>query len=823
MKICSIFVIFLFPVFSILQAQSWIRINQLGYLPESEKNAVFISKENKEITEFHLVRALNNQVVFTGKALKAKGSTWGMKSAYRFNFAGFQNTGAFYIKAGDTKSPSFRISEDVYRGTADFILQYMRQQRCGFNPFYKDSCHIHDGFIVDHPSRTGEIIDVKGGWHDASDYLQYVTTSANAVYQMLFAYTQNPEVWGDYHQASGLEGPNSIPDILDEIKWGLDWLLKMNPDSVTMFNQIADDRDHKGFRFPTKDSVSYGNGLYRPVYFITGKPQGLGPFKNRATGISSTAGKYSSVFALSARVFGKTDPVFAKKLQKKALEAFNFGLSDLGVAQTACTVSPYFYEEDNYTDDLELAALELYQLTGDQKYLKQAKYWGALEPVTPWMEKDTARHYQYYPFINLGHAQLASGGSEYTKEFTAYLKKGLQSLKNRGIDDPFRVRIPFIWCSNNLVVAAVTQARIYFQATSDSSFMELEASLRDWLFGCNPWGTSMICGLPAGGDSPLFPHAALTVFLNQTTFGGLVDGPVYATIYNNLRGIHLLKEDSYKEFQDGLAVYHDDIGDYSTNEPTMDGTASLSFYLSFLEKEGIGQKKQKSIATIDKYGALVRKNTEKKTICLLFSADEHADGMEHVLSTLSKKKVKASFFLTGKFLRNPDFSKYIKRMVAEKHYIGPHSDRHLLYAPWEKRDSLLIDRETFEKDLEQNYRELSGFEIKAEPGGAFLAPFEWYNADIASWTANLGFQLINFTPGIGTQADYTTPDMKNYKSSQSLMEGLIKFEKQDNSGLNGALILIHPGTHPDRTDKFYLRLGELIDYLKKKGYAFEKI
>jgi len=65
-----------------------------------------------------------------------------------------------------------------------------------------------------------------------------------------------------------------------------------------------------------------------------------------------------------------------------------------------------------------------------------------------------------------------------------------------------------------------------------------------------------------------------------------MDGPVDRTIYSNLRGIHLSKKNEYAPFQNGKAVYHDDMGDYSSNEPTMDGTASLSFYLSSMEKEG---------------------------------------------------------------------------------------------------------------------------------------------------------------------------------------------------------------------------------------------
>jgi hypothetical protein len=133
---------------------------------------------------------------------------------------------------------------------------------------------------------------------------------------------------------------------------------------------------------------------------------------------------------------------------------------------------------------------------------------------------------------------------------------------------------------------------LYYEATGDPSFREQEAALRDWLFGCNPWGTSMICGLPYGSDYPQLPHSAFTLHLGVTTEGGLVDGPVYERIYKGLIGIKLLKPDLYEKFNRGEVVYHDDIGDYSTNEPTMDGTACLSFPLSQLEKEGMRQLKK---------------------------------------------------------------------------------------------------------------------------------------------------------------------------------------------------------------------------------------
>ncbi len=806
-----------------LFSQSWIRVNQLGYLPVSVKVAVFISEESVPVGSFTVCDAITDSVVFKGIGQEYSGADWGMTSAARLDFSEVEKPGGYYIVINDTRSEPFRIASDVYQGTADYILRYMRQQRCGYNPYYADSCHTHDGFIVDHPQRTGEIIDVTGGWHDASDYLQYVTTSANAVYQMFFAYSKNPGVYRDDYNSSGDPGSNGIPDILDETKWGIDWLVKMNPDSGVMFNQIADDRDHRGFRIPTEDKVSYGNGLYRPVYFVTGKSQGLAEYKNRTTGVSSVAGKYASSFALGAEILRDYYPALSADLAVKAEDAWEFALTDLGNTQTACNVSPYFYEEDNWVDDLELAAWSLFSLTGDSAWLEHADYWGTLEPATPWMEKDTARHYQYYPFVNLGHAGLAQSKTEYSPKYKAFMKKGLSLMEERRKNDPFKVKIPFVWCSNNYVAAALTQHMLYSETTGDASFRETEAALRDWLFGCNPWGTSMISGLPAGGDYPLYPHAALTSILGKIPEGGLVDGPVYARIYNNLIGITLLRHDEYEKFQNGKVVYHDDIGDYSTNEPTMDGTASLSYCLSSLEAEGLKQAATKPEIIIDRHGAIIRKNINKKVICLTFSADEYGEGFKHILKILKEKNAGGSFFLTGNFLRNKQFSGIVRRIISGGHFLGPHSDKHLLYASWEKRDSLLVTKDDFISDLKANYRELQKRNAGTEGTRYFLPPYEWHNAVISSWTRDLGVYLINLTPGTGTNADYTTPDMENYRSSDKLLQQLKDFEVKDSNGLNGAIILIHPGTHPDRTDKFYMKLEDIIDYFSSKGYTFEHL
>ncbi len=567
--------------------QSWIRVNQIGYLEKSIKAAVLCSKLDISPTQFELCDALTSKVVWKSKDIKPYGEYGPFKTTFRLNFSKFEKKGAYFIKIEDVKSPSFRIANDVYDGSADFLLKYMREQQCGYNPVLKDSCHTHDGFIIYDPPRDSTFINVVGGWHDASDYLQYVTTSATAVFQMLFAYQQNPNSFGDKFDANGNPGANGIPDILDEAKWGLNWLVKMNPKKDVMFNQIADDRDHAGFRLPDKDSVNYGIDLERPVYFCNGKPQGLFKYKNKTTGIASTAGKYASAFALGSLILRKYYPEFSKMIRQKAIDAYEFGLKHPGACQTAPCKSPYYYEEKNWTDDMELAAVQLNEITGDKKYLKDAVKFGNQEPVTPWMGADTARHYQWYPFINLGHYYLSVASNKKTDEhFIKFLKEGIDRVYQRGKSNPFLIGVPFIWCSNNLVSAIVTQCHLYYKLTNDPTYLPMEAALRDWLFGCNIWGTSMIIDYPEDGTSPKDPHSAFWVRAHIKIPGGLVDGPVYTTIFKILRGLRLTKPDAFSEFQSHVAVYHDDYGDYSTNEPTMDGTAGLTYYLSALQKEG---------------------------------------------------------------------------------------------------------------------------------------------------------------------------------------------------------------------------------------------
>ena len=801
-------------------SRSWVRINQLGYLPKGGKVAVFLSLENIFPKYFSIHNVLTNETVFTSQKVFPYGSYGAFKSTFRLDFTDFEKQGAYYIQIDSVKSPNFKIASDVYNGSADFLLKYMRQQRCGYNPILRDSCHTSDGFIIYHPTLDSTHIDMKGGWHDASDYLQYVTTSANAVFQMLFAYQMNPESFADDHDKDGNERANGIPDILDEAKWGLDWLLRMNPKKDMMFNQIADDRDHRGFRLPNEDTISYGKGMERPVYFCTGKPQGVFKYKNRSNGIASTAGKFAAAFSLGADIIANYYPDYSNLLRQKSIDAYTFGKRFPGICQTAPCLSPYFYEEDNWTDDMELAASVLYSSSKTKSFLDDAIFYGNQEHVTPWMGADSARHYQWYPFVNIGHYYIAAlSDNDEHDSFINYLKQGLAKVYLHGKSNPFLFGVPFIWCSNNLVAAILTQCRLYQDLTNDHSFAEMEASLRDWLFGCNPWGTSMIIGLPNSGDYPDDPHSAFTHLKNIRIDGGLVDGPVYTSIYKKLLGIRLYSEDEYKEFQSDIAVYHDDYGDYSTNEPTMDGTASLTYYLSAMQKIGSAQAHSKNESI--KYGAIIKTDNSKKQINLVFTGHEFADGYQAINEVLNKHEIKASFFFTGDFYRDEKNKQLIKNLIYDGHYLGAHSDKHVLYASWEKRDSTIVSKDEFINDVRMNYEEMRKFGISAEDAKYFLPSFEWYNDQISEWCDEIGLVLVCNSSGTNSNQDWTYPELgKQYFSSQKIISNIFTYESNQSDELNGFILLMHIGADARRTDKLYDRLDEIVIELKRRGYIF---
>ena len=258
----------MFLAYSGAAQNAYFRFNQAGYLPSDIKIG-FVFSERPLSGNFTVLNAASKTVVFTGKLETIQARAWGSQFPfyYALDFTHVKRTGNIVLrleKTGET-SPSLPIGN--YPSYQEDLLFFMRQQRCGYNPYLGVACHQHDGKTFFAPMPDGTVIDATGGWHDAGDQLKYLITASNATARMMLAYELQKDKFTDTVDALGRDGRNGIPDILDEAKWGLDWIFKLHPAPDQLFHQVADDRDHRGFKLPDHDNADYGWGpnTYRPV------------------------------------------------------------------------------------------------------------------------------------------------------------------------------------------------------------------------------------------------------------------------------------------------------------------------------------------------------------------------------------------------------------------------------------------------------------------------------------------------------------------------------------------------------------------------------
>ncbi len=568
------------------QADVEIRVNLQGYLTHMPKTARILSR--KALKKPTLVlKTKNGAVVTEFKAKREKSAWYPFSDYYSVDFSSFQREGAYYfqLKESNTRSHIFEIG--TYPDWQEDVVGFIRTQRCGFNPHTKKLCHQQDGLSFFGIRADSTRIDATGGWHDAGDQLKYLITSSNTAARLLMAYQMKPEKFKDQVNAQGLEGRNGLPDILDEAKWGLEWILKLHPSSNELYHQVADDRDHRGFKLPHEENADYGWGAnsFRPAYFATGKPQGLSNYKSKATGIANLAGRSAATLAMGYEVFStlKDYEVFAERCRKAALELYAMGQKQEGYQQGNSYGAPYRYEENTWADDMEWAAANLYKITKKEQYLKDARNYAQTIGAWSWMERDTASHYEMYPYVNMGHYALWQVGSEMDKKQTAaYFEQNLKKIQNRAESNPYGVGHLFIWCSNNLAAAVATQAMLYEEMTGSKKFRPLMQNHIDWLLGVNPWNSSMITEIPENTDTPVDVHMPFWRINKEKIKGSLVDGPLWATIHTDMIGIQLSEPDEYAHLQPKYVKYHDDWADYSTNEPTLDGSAELLLILTLL-------------------------------------------------------------------------------------------------------------------------------------------------------------------------------------------------------------------------------------------------
>ncbi len=580
-----IFILFMASSARLAAQSAALRINLLGYPAKGPKKCLLL--------EFSVIRHRYTLERGDGRMIalntvRSERRPWApFKFVYTLDFSGVEDTGRYRIvrNDGQLSSPWFRIGGQP--AVHEDVVRFMQTQRCGYNPFLDRICHPYDGRSFYGPMPDSSYVDARGGWHDAGDQLKYLITGSNATARMMMAWEAFPDAFKDAVNSWGRPGGNGMPDILDEARWGLDWIHRLHPAADQLIHQVADDRDHLGFKLPYNDSSNYGWGpnSFRTAYFATGNPQGAGKYKSEATGVSNVAGRSAAAMAMAARIWRNLPDGsdFSDHCLTAARSLYRMGRVKEGFQQGNSYGAPYRYNERTWADDMEWAAAELYASSGDAIFLKEAIHYAQLVNTESWMERDSVSHYEMYPYVNMGHYALWKVGDSLTKRMVeGFYRHNLERIEARAHLNDYGVGHLFVWCSNNFAAAVATQSLLYEQMTGDRRFRPLMQDHINWLLGLNPWGTSMITGIPADGDHPVDVHMPFWRRLGKSVAGSLVDGPLWSSIHEGMLQISLSQPDEYRHLQPGHITYWDDWADYSTNEPTMDGSADMIHWLAWL-------------------------------------------------------------------------------------------------------------------------------------------------------------------------------------------------------------------------------------------------
>ena len=536
MRTAALFAVLFATSLAFAEETAWIRANQIGYLPSDPKIAI-LSSDQPLAGTFRVGD-------FSADIGPDQGAWGPFAHNYRLDFTRLRTPGRYVIEFEQVRSLPFLIDEQAYKDVPGKLLEFMRLQRCGENPVTGEKCHQQDAIDV----ITQQRVDLRGGWHDAGDRLKHMITTSYCVAALFLA------------------GAN------DGARHGADLVARLHPNPTTLYVQIGDDRDHMPPATLWHDDQSdygWGPGGPRSAWPATGEPQGP-KYKNKSDGLANLAGRCAAAMVLA----GNTN---------KAESLYKLAQSKPGCVMSVPVRAPYYYGESTYFDDLEWAATELYIATKKDAYRQAAIEYAKQAGASKWMGATHHGHYEFFPYVNLAHWRLYAHVDAQTREMLAgFYRDGLERVRERAEKNPYRLGTPLVWCSTNDVVAFATQAVLYEQMTGDTRYRALATEARDWIFGRNPWGVSMVIGVPAAGDASSKPHHMFYKLGSHLPVGGLVDGPVYKEINDGLK-FSDFGEDRLARFQSEVGIYHDVFEDFSTNEPIIDGTVSLMLLLHVWE------------------------------------------------------------------------------------------------------------------------------------------------------------------------------------------------------------------------------------------------
>ena len=519
---------------NIFSQNLFIRLNQVGFLPGDIKTGIVISENKIEDESFHILNSADTLIVFSGKLSENQSSYGNFKYIYNFNFSKFNTTGSYVIRIDRTTSYAFTIDTCVYNSVVDSLLKFFQVQRCGSTkPYLHKECHLSDATELN-GFADSTVYNLTGGWHDAGDYIKFFSTTALTTYMLLFSYQFDEEKFGFDNDG------NNIPDILEEAKVGLDWLLKCNFSDTLFVLQVQDENDHKvGWRMPEDDSLA----INRPGFTGIGRNQ---------------IGIFSAVMALASQIWIEkfNNDKFSNDCLTAAVQKFSL----IGSVPEFDTVSTY-YKDHNYFGKLALGAIELYNATAEDDYLQMAATFADSAGSDFW--------WSWGDINSLADYKIA----KVLPRFSDKIKANLNHFNLMKDSTLFNRATIYSWGTTTSLLGAALQAILYKKLTSSDSYDSLLIFQRDYILGRNPWGISFITN--AGKNFPGHPHHQIAYFIKDGIPGALVAGPAKSEFYKkyNVK----LKENHTGKFNTKDAEYFDDWEDYLSNEATIFGNATALF------------------------------------------------------------------------------------------------------------------------------------------------------------------------------------------------------------------------------------------------------
>jgi endoglucanase len=470
-----------------------IKVDQVGYLDTMPKLALIVARDAPR--EFLIRRTSSDAVAFRGALSAAADDPDSGDRVQTADFSKLTEPGKYYVEVpGVGRSWNFSIGPDVYSRGWYLAMRSYYGQRCGiavdlggeFPGFQHEACHLEGAW---HPSsgKTGPRVS-KGGWHDAGDYGRYIVNSGITTGTLLWAW----ELYGPRLREIKLNLPetgNGTPDMLNEIRWNLDWMMTMQDEDGGVWHKQTSER-FSGFVMPEKDTL---------VSFVIGT--GKEPFKS-----SCATGDFAAVMAIAGRVFQPFDARYAETALRAARRASDWLEKNPNVTfANPEGVGTGAYGDSNCADERLWAAAELYRSTGARPYQDQF-----LSLYPDFRKSIRVMGPQGWPNVaNLGLWTYALSGA---KDATAAAIRtdslaAADEIVKRTAANGYRTSLisrDYVWGSNAIAANYGMQLLVADGFQPNAAYREAAAENLHYLLGRNTFSLSWVTQV---GENPFrHPH-----------------------------------------------------------------------------------------------------------------------------------------------------------------------------------------------------------------------------------------------------------------------------------------------------------------------------